>query len=291
MKKLFILFFSLVLFVSLLTPNQVNGQTDKAVLLRQIEILKHEIQVLKMLITNMLSNQPVSAGSYLVVNLNNDSIVLEKNLNQSYSIASITKLMNALIVQENIDNNQTIVLTEKMLEPTGQSPCLFLGLKIKAESLLKASLIQSTNDAAESLAYFIGKDKFLLLMNEKAQQIGMKNTVFYDVHGLSPKNSSTAADLAKLVKYVYQNYPEILTITRDNNFWLADSSGVLLKFQNVNNFYYSNQFIGGKTGYLPQSKQTIAAVFQVKQEPIALVLLYSNNRQADAFTILKQLGK
>jgi serine-type D-Ala-D-Ala carboxypeptidase (penicillin-binding protein 5/6) len=223
MKKLFLLFFSLVLFISLLTPSQVNGQTDKTVLLRQIEILKHEIQVLKMLITNMLSDQPVSAGSYLAVNLNNNSVVLEKNSNQSYPIASITKLMNALIVKENIDNNQTIVLTEKMLEPAGQSPCLYLGLKITAEKLLKASLIQSTNDAAESLAYFIDKDEFLLLMNEKAQQIGMKNTVFHDLHGLSPKNSSTAADLAELVKYVYQNYPEILTITRDNNFWLAVS--------------------------------------------------------------------
>ena len=176
-----------------------------------------------------------------------------------------------------------------MLEPLGHSLTLFLGLNISAENLLKASLIQSTNDACEALAYFLGKEKFLDLMNQKAKELGMKNTVFSDVHGLSPTNRSTAADLAKLISYIYKEHPEILHLTRDNNFWLPDSTGRLLKFQNVNNFYPLPEFIGGKTGYLPQAKQTLASIFLVNKKPIAIILLYSDNRQADIFTILNRL--
>jgi len=139
------------------------------------------------------------------------------------------------------------------------------------------------------LSYFVGKENFINLMNQKAKEIGMADTIFYDVHGLSPANISTAADLAKLLKYVYQDYPQILSIVKDNDFWLPNSTGDQLKFQNVNNFYLLPEFIGGKTGYLPEAKQTLASVFSINKEPVTIILLYSSNRQADAFAIIKQL--
>ena len=126
-------------------------------------------------------------------------------------------------------------------------------------------------------------------MNQKAKKLEMTNTVFYDVSGLNSANRSTAQDLAKLLLYIYKNHPEILSITRDNNFWLPDSTGRLLKFQNVNNFYHFSSFVGGKTGYLPEAKQTLASIFNVNEEPVAIIVLYSANRQADTFTILRKL--
>jgi len=290
MRK-FSLFLFIILTFFLIVPKPVEAltQAEKALLLQQIEILRYEVQLLQSLLLNLQLKQEISAGSYLAVNLSDNSTILEKNANQPYPIASITKLMSALVTSEHIKKNQTITLTEKMLEPLGHSLTLFLGLNISAENLLKASLIQSTNDACEALAYFLGKEKFLDLMNQKAKELGMKNTVFSDVHGLSPTNRSTAADLAKLISYIYKEHPEILHLTRDNNFWLPDSTGRLLKFQNVNNFYPLPEFIGGKTGYLPQAKQTLASVFLVNKKPIAIILLYSDNRQADAFTILNRL--
>ena len=289
--------FSLFLFVILtfffIAPKPVEtlAQTEKALLLQQIEILQQEVQLLQSLLFNMRLQQEVNAASYIAVNLSDNSIILSKNANQPYPIASVTKLMSAVIALEHIEKNRTIQLTEKMLEPLGHSPSLFLGLNISAENLLKAMLIQSTNDASEALAYFLGKEKFLNLMNQKAKELGMENTVFSDTNGLSPANRSTAADLAKLVAHIHQQHPEILQITRDNNFWLPDSTARLLKFQNVNNFYPLPEFIGGKTGYLPQAKQTLASVFRVQESPIAIILLYSDNRQADVFTILNQLRK
>src|SRR4030042_3447135 len=291
--KIFLLPFFVLLFVfSPLNSEtaQALNQTERVKLLQQIEILKQEILLLQTLLSNMQLEQEIIAPSYLAVNLSDNSVILEKNPGQSYPIASITKLMNAVVALENIDGKRTITLTKEMLESFGHSPALFLGLKISAENLLKASLIQSTNDASEALAYSLGKEKFLMLMNQKTKELAMANTVFYDVHGLNPANRSTAQDLAKLLLYIYKNHPEILNITRNNNFWLPDSVGRLLKFQNVNNFYYFSGFVGGKTGYLAEAKQTLASIFNVNEKPVAIIVLYSGNRQADTFTILRKLN-
>ena len=289
--KISFLLFLILIFAFSPLNSKAAEQTTIAKLIQQIEIIKFEIAVFQSLISNFQLNQGITAKSYLAVDLSNNSILLEKNSNQTYIPASITKLMTAVIALENTNENQTITLTEKMLEPAGQSPCLFLGLNINAKNLLKASLTQSANDASEALSYFIGKEKFIELMNQKAKELNMSNTVFYDVHGLNPANKTTASDLLKLLSYIQKNHPEILSTTKENDFWLPDASGTLLKFQNVNNFYPLPEFIGGKTGYLPEAKQTLASIFNVNGKQIAIVLLYSNNRQADAFSIIKQIKK
>jgi D-alanyl-D-alanine carboxypeptidase len=290
MKKIF-LFIFIISFLSLITFESIeaSNQRQRALLLQQIEILQQEIRLLQALIFNFRLRQEITADSYLAIDLSDNSIILAKNANQPYPIASITKLMSAVVALENIDLNQIIILTRKMLRPSGRSPSLFLGARVSIKNLLKASLIQSSNDAAEAKARFIGKEKFVDLMNQKAKDLGMSNTRFYDASGLNPSNRSTVADLAKLVGYIHQKYPEIWEITRNNNFWLPDATGKLLKFRNLNSFYPLNQFIGGKTDRLPEARQTFASVFRVNERPIAIILLYSDNHQADTFTIFRQL--
>ena len=80
-----------------------------------------------------------------------------------------------------------------------------------------------------------------------------------------------------------------LEITKNNDFWLPDQNGNMMKFKNENNFYYIGEFVGGKTGYLPQAKQTFDSIFNVNGRPIAIAVLYSDNRMADIFSILRQL--
>lgn len=290
-KIFFLLFYILLLAFSPLGYKTVKAsdQTERMKLIQQIQVLKQKIQNLQALILNLRLQQEITAASYLAVNLSNNSVILEKNADQRHLIASITKLMSAVVAFENIDIDQTITLTEKMLEPLGYSPSLFLGLNVSAKNLLQASLIQSTNDASESLTYFLGKGELLDLMNQKAKELNMDNTVFFDAHGLNPANSSTATDIAKLLTYIYKNHTEILNITKNNNFWLPDPTGRLLKFKNVNNFYNFPEFIGGKTGYLPEAKQTLASLFNINKEPVAIILLYSINRQSDTLKIINQL--
>ncbi len=292
-KILIILFlFTIIYFI----PFEANiikasplGEEKRNEIIRQIEILQDKVKELLLLISNLNFQKEVNARSYVVFDISKNSVILEKNKEFSYPVASITKLMGAVVALENIDMDKTIVLSEKMLEPLGYSPSLFLGLRVSAKNLLKASLIQSTNDAANSLAYFLEDGDFLELMNKKAKELNMKNTFFYDPHGLSPSNVSSANDISKLLIYIYENHPEILEISRDNNFWLPNEFGRMLKFKNVNNFYNHSLFIGGKTGYLPEARQTFAAIFNIKENPVAIVLLYSQNRQEDTLKIIDKI--
>lgn len=285
--KILLVLFSAILFFSLHASNiYAVNEANYFALQQQIQAVQEKIKYLQSLIASSQLQNEVESGSYLVMDLSNNSIVSQKNINQTYPIASITKLMNAVIVSENVDFNQTITLTKDMLSPGGYSPSLFLHLRVSVKNLLWASLIQSTNDAAQSLTYSIGNEQFIKLMNQKANDLGMQNTFFYDAHGLNPQNHSTATDLAKLITYIYKSHPNILHITKDNDFWLPDSTGKLLKFKNVNNFYKSPDFIGGKTGYLPEAKQSMAAIFNVNGKPMAIVVLYSKNRQTDILKII-----
>jgi D-alanyl-D-alanine carboxypeptidase len=254
-----------------------------------IDALKNEISLFKMLLANLSAKNPINSPAYIAVDLESGKTLLSKNPEQIRPAASITKMMTAAIARENIDENKKIKLTASMLAPAGNSPVLYAGREIDIITLLKAALIQSSNDAAEALAQAAGKEKFLALMNQKAAELEMKNTTFFDPCGLNPENKSTPADLAKLVAYVYRNHPEILAIGKSNDFWLEDKSGAWMKFQNVNNFYPLAAFVGGKTGYLPEAKQTIASVFEVKGKPVAIVVLYSTNRQNDVFRIMEKL--
>ncbi len=256
---------------------------------QQIEILQQEISVLQSLISNYNLYQNPTAGAYVAVDLSNNSVLLQKNADKQFSIASVTKLMNAVVSVENISMDQQITLTEEMLLPMGQTPVLYLGLKITANDLLKATIIQSSNDSAEALSYFLGKENFIGLMNKKAKELGMSNTVYYDTNGLNLNNKSTASDLAKLISYIYKNHPQILEISRINDFWLPDQEGNMMKFENGNNFYYLGEFIGGKGGFLTEAKQTFDSVFNVSGRPIAVAVLYSDNRVADIFSILRKL--
>jgi len=235
---------------------------------------------------DILSN----SDSYIAVDISDNFVIAQKNSDQAYPIASITKLMNAVVAVENIDMKKTITLNRQILKPEGYSPSLFLHLTVSAKNLLRASLIQSTNDASEALSYFIGNKKFIGLMNQKAKDINMESTHFYDAYGLDPKNHSTASDLAKLLAYIYKHHPEILSITKENNFWLPDKTGKLLKFQNVNNLYAYPEFIGAKSGYIPESKQTLASMANINGKPIAIVLLYSTNRKKDALNMVSWLA-
>lgn len=290
MRQQYIRLFIVVLFLFFLcAAAPVSAAGNAPPKQPQLLALEEKVALLRDSLAHLTLQRETVSQAYAVVDLSNNSVIAQKNNSRMYPIASITKLMTAVIATENIDASKTIALTPQMLKPEGASPSLYPGLTISAEMLLKACLIQSVNDAAQSLTYFIGNKKFLALMNKEAKVLGMNHTYFYDAYGVSPRNRSTAGDVAKLLGYVYYHHPEILAITKEDDFWLPDAEGKLLHFQNVNNLYASPDFIGAKAGYIPQSKQTLASLALVNGRPVAIVLLRSRNRKADALRIVDWL--
>lgn len=118
-------------------------------------------------------------------------VIVSKNMNKKKLIASTTKIMTAVLAIESGKMNKTVKVTDKVLEAYGSNIYLSIGEKMKLEDMVYGLMMQSGNDAALMIAdYLGGEEKFVKNMNKKAKQIGMKNTVFANPHGLDEKTKT-----------------------------------------------------------------------------------------------------
>ncbi len=197
-----------------------------------------------------------SAISLQIYPSGREKILFEKNSEEILPIASLTKLMNALVILENsevYDFSKEIVISEKAAsqENVPEQGNLKPGERVKEKTLFDFMLIFSSNDSAYSLAEIIGVDNFVQKMNEKAEILGLKNTHFANPTGLDPEgfsfspetkeafNYSTAKDLAILAKYILKEFPLIYEISLKNPYYRG--------------FVSKNNIVGGKTGYTPEA--------------------------------------
>lgn len=141
-------------------------------------------------------------------------IIFEKNSGTRLPIASLTKLMSAIVVLDNYDLSKNITVDKFADAQAPMKQDVKLGDIMPAESFLKIMLVGSSNKSAFALAEQIGEQKFVALMNQKAKDFGMASTFFSDPTGLSSNNVSTANDLAKLAEYILKNYPKIADISK-----------------------------------------------------------------------------
>ncbi|MBI2506584.1 MAG: L,D-transpeptidase family protein, partial [Candidatus Colwellbacteria bacterium] len=168
----------------------------------------------------------VSAKSFLIVDLKNNEVLLQKNGNEVLPIASITKLMTALVATDHMNIEKTIAVNSKAIIPTSL-PRLQAGEEASIYDLLFPLLLESSNEAAEAIAYapgrerFVklyapGRERFVKLMNEKTKAIGMNQTNFADPAGRADENTGSAEDLLSLAKYLYSNRSFILKMTTNH---------------------------------------------------------------------------
>ncbi len=260
-------------------------------LIEIIDYLKKQISFLKWQKEGVFLQKKINSASYIVVDITNEKVLLTKNPTIAYPIASITKLMSALVVKENYEINQEIVLSSNMINTLyNKTPALFPNLSISITNLISASLISSINDAAESLNYVVERD-LIEMMNEKTAAISMHNTAFADAHGISSQNISTAQDLAKLMYYLRLQHPDILEITRKNDFSLIDKDNNSILFRNLNLFHGAKEFVGGKTGFTNAAQLTFSGIFDYSNTEYIVVLLYTKNRANDTKQIIEWLQR
>ncbi|WP_462412082.1 D-alanyl-D-alanine carboxypeptidase family protein [Neobacillus sp. Marseille-QA0830] len=204
----------------------------------------------------------VSASSAVLMEQKSGRVLFEKDAHKKRRIASITKIMTAIIAIESGKMNQSVKISEKAVRAEGSSIYLKPGTKMKLEDLVYGLMLRSGNDAAVAIAEYIGGsiDGFALLMNQKATEIGMLDTHFSNPHGLddSDDHYSTAYDMALLTRYAMQNktYQKIAgtKVYRTDN----PSENWEYVWRNKNRLLTKYKYAtGGKTGYTKLAKRTL----------------------------------
>ena len=236
----------------------------------------------------------VTANNIILYNLNDDSIIYEKNSEERVSIASITKIMTALVALENIDDlSDTVIITENDFAYTsGYSKAGFsVGDTLTYEDLLYGILLPSGAEAVNSVVNnTLGLNEFVKEMNNLAKRIGMNNTSFSNPIGRdSDTNYSTANDVAIMLKYALKN-PEFKKIFTTKEYEATNGlklQSTLMPYKDILNI---NLIDGSKSGFTRDAGRCLASITTLNDVPYLLVVLDSsldNNYSAvsDSITI------
>ena len=225
------------------------------------------------LINNSLLNAEINfeAKTAIVQDFLSGKILYEKDSDISIYPASMTKIMTSIIAFELLKNgeislDEKFVISEKAwrLSQSGYSSMfIMLNDEVSVEDLLKGIIIVSGNDACVALAEGISgsEEEFVVLMNEKAEEIGMDNTNFSNSSGIGDSNNySTVRDILKMSNYMIKNYPEYYIYFKETSFTWNRTGGDPITQGNRNTLLYENIGVDGlKTGFLTVEKYSLAS--------------------------------
>jgi len=233
----------------------------------------------------------LSAKSFLVADLVTGEIIKESQDVSVYPLASVSKLMTGVVVAENMDPKSVAIVSKSSYNTFGTEGELLLGESIRVSDLMYPLLMESSNDGAEVLADSYGHDRFMSEMNRKARALGMNDTYYNDPSGLDPKNVSTVDDQFKLAKYIFEKDPVIFDLTRVRQFEILNH-----RWYSKNAMLNLDSFLGGKNGFIDESKQTSTCLFNIQlakggKRKVAIIILKSSDREGDVVKILNFLKK
>jgi D-alanyl-D-alanine endopeptidase (penicillin-binding protein 7) len=215
----------------------------------------------------------------LVVDQESGEILLGKNADSKLPIASLTKLMTAIVTLDaDLDPDEPVTITKADVDRLrGSHSRLQVGTTLTRDEMLHLALMASENRAASAVAnsYPGGKDSCVLAMNLKAQLLGMSGTRFEDGTGLSGRNVSTAQDLAKLAQAAHA-YPKIREFTTSTSYQVKIGRR-MMRFGNTNNLTRSSRWDIGlsKTGYIAEAGRCLVMQVTLAGRSIIIVLLDS----------------
>ena len=271
------------------------------------EITNEDLPITKIPRQKNKSQPYIAAYSTILVDGNNKYPLFQKDSGKKMSIASLTKIMTALIVLENSQPDETVFVPREVARVIGSKIQLRVAEKITVNNLLHGLLIQSGNDAAYTLANFIGLKNgprnydetirvFVGLMNQKAKDLNLENTSYIDPAGLDPGNSSTAFDLAILVSWAMENprFAEIVKI-KDESIYSIDGK-IEHKLKSSNHMLQEDvsypYAIGIKTGFTPEAGHLLVSAAKKDEQVLIGVILktFADTIQASAIESRKLLN-
>ena len=238
----------------------------------------------------------VSARGAVLMEQESGRVLFEKDAHTKRRIASITKIMTAILAIESGKMNEIVKVSEQATRAEGSSVYLKPGEKIKLEHLVYGLMLRSGNDTAVAIAEHVGGslEGFVYLMNQKAKEIGMLNTHFSNPHGLDDHEDhySTAYDMALLTRYAMQNktYQKIAGTknykapnpTEDWDREWKNKNRLLTKYK------YTT---GGKTGYTKRAKRTLVTTASKGDMRLIAVTLNASDDWNDHITMYENSFK
>jgi serine-type D-Ala-D-Ala carboxypeptidase (penicillin-binding protein 5/6) len=234
--------------------------------------------------------------SIIVKDLNKKKLIFSKDENQILRPASLTKIMTAMLAIESGKMNSIVTITPEMkkVEPTIAN--FKVGEKFYLKDLVHAAMIKSANDAANSIAIYLGngnKQKFVAMMNVKAKKLGMRNTNFTNPCGFDIGNhSSTANDLLKLTEYAIKNKTFNSIVKLEKYAFNAINTKSRYVVHSSNKLLANEPYIVGvKTGYTNEAGACLIARAKNNNKDVLMVMLNVNNRWPNAKIALHAVMK
>ncbi len=226
----------------------------------------------------------IETQHYLIADVENGSILAASDLDVAVPIASLAKLMTAVVTAEKLNLDSRVKVSSSTFVES-MIPRLQDRTSVSMYSLLQLLLVESSNEAAEVIAGQYGKEEFIAEMNTKATQLGMLSTKFADPSGLSSDNISSLGDLFRLTQYIRTNRQFIFDITAQGEVSTIPGSNEFSDLVNFNDVEDLDNFVGGKVGETSAAGQTSVSLHTVKiqgsDRTVAVILLGSAHRTED----------
>ncbi|MCB9802736.1 D-alanyl-D-alanine carboxypeptidase [Candidatus Nomurabacteria bacterium] len=233
----------------------------------------------------------ITAESAAILDLASGAILWQKNAEEVRSLASITKLMTTLVFLEHNPGWNKSVTMQISDEVGGAAPNILRGETVTVKDLFYAGLIASDNNAINALVRSTGiaKNDFIKLMNQKAESLGLKNTHFEDLTGLTDQNHSTALEILQLAKIALEN-KDIQAATEKRIYNFNDFSGRAHKIFSTNKLLDSYlDIIAGKTGFINSAGYCLVSEARSKDGHKIIGVVLGSKTHEDRFQDLKIL--
>lgn len=242
--------------------------------------MKKIILIVSLFIPIIIKGISTSAQSAILMDTDNNRIIYSKNIHEVRSVASISKIMTAVLAIESGKLDEEVKINSVIKKAYGSAIYIKIGEKMKLKDLVYGLMLRSGNDAALAIADYVGSsvDNFVSMMNHKANEIGMKNSKFNNPSGLDEDkaNYSTAYDMAILTSYAMKlnDYKKIVKtkeykLNTNKNNYMWKNKNKLLKL-----YKYTT---GGKTGYTKKAKRTLVTTATKNKVNLVAVTLNDGN--------------
>lgn len=250
---------------------------------------------------NQSDGPTISAKAAFFIDTKNGEMLYAKNVHQKLPIASLVKVMTILVALEHKGMNDQFLVSKEASEMEPDKMLLITGERLALKELLDGIFLVSANDAAEVLAEGTTGDRaeFIKLMNDKAKQLGMKDTYYANPTGLDEdagNSYSSAYDLVILTRYLIRRYPGVVDISRMVHIFLPQTPEHqdYDMYSGINLLSTYPGVLGFKTGFTPEAGLTLITLARKGGYEVVGVLLGSGDRRDEARELLdysfKKLG-